>query len=104
MLALFHSIQRGFGAGASGVTENQNFGPPPPMNEVMDASTEASPELLKFIVLSRITLSACAAGYRSLPAFVKSFKRHTAIAPGEYRMLGDRWPRGDLHPSTASSE
>jgi AraC-like DNA-binding protein len=35
-----------------------------------------------------------AAGYKSVPAFVKSFKRHTGMTPGEYRMLGDRWPDG----------
>jgi AraC-like DNA-binding protein len=37
---------------------------------------------------------AAAAGYESLPAFVKSFKRHTGMTPGEYRMAGDKWPRG----------
>jgi len=35
-----------------------------------------------------------AAGYKSLPAFVKSFKRHIGMTPGEYRLLGDRWPDG----------
>ena len=35
-----------------------------------------------------------AAGYESLPAFVKSFKRHTGMTPGEYRMFGDRRPDG----------
>jgi AraC-like DNA-binding protein len=34
------------------------------------------------------------AGYESLPAFVKSFKRHTGMTPGEYRMFGDRRPDG----------
>lgn len=34
------------------------------------------------------------AGYQSLPAFVKSFRRHTGMTPGEYRVLGDRWPKG----------
>ena len=37
---------------------------------------------------------AAAAGYESLPAFVKSFKRHTGMTPGEYRTSGDRWPPG----------
>jgi AraC-like DNA-binding protein len=35
-----------------------------------------------------------AAGYESLPAFVRSFKRHTGMTPGEYRMFGDRWGDG----------
>jgi transcriptional regulator GlxA family with amidase domain len=35
-----------------------------------------------------------AAGYESLPAFVKSFKRHMGVTPGEYRVFGDRWPDG----------
>ena len=35
---------------------------------------------------------AAAAGYGSLPAFVRSFKRHTGMTPGEYRVHSDRWP------------
>ena len=42
----------------------------------------------------KLNAIAAAAGYKSLPAFVKSFKRHTGMTPGQYRMLGDRWPRG----------
>lgn len=37
---------------------------------------------------------AASAGYGSLPAFVRSFKRHTGMTPGEYRLHGDRWPSG----------
>ena len=38
----------------------------------------------------KLTAIAIAAGYRSLPAFVRVFKRHTGMPPGEYRMLGGR--------------
>jgi len=43
---------------------------------------------------SRDKLNAVAAdaGYRSLAAFLKSFKRHMGITPGEYRDRRDGWP------------
>jgi AraC-like DNA-binding protein len=42
----------------------------------------------------QLSVIARAAGYESLPAFVKSFKRHTGMTPGQYRTSGDRWPPG----------
>jgi AraC-like DNA-binding protein len=43
---------------------------------------------------SRDKLNAIAAdaGYRSLAAFLKSFKRLMGITPGEYRDRRDGWP------------
>jgi AraC-like DNA-binding protein len=38
----------------------------------------------------KLSVIATAAGYESLSAFVKSFKRHTGKTPGEYRALGDQ--------------
>jgi AraC-like DNA-binding protein len=42
----------------------------------------------------KLSVIARAAGYESLPAFVKSFRRHTGMTPGAYRTSGDRWPPG----------
>lgn len=46
------------------------------------------------LLSSRDKLSAIAAdaGYRSVPAFLKSFKRHMGMTPGEYRDRRDGWP------------
>jgi len=40
----------------------------------------------------KLSVIARAAGYESLPAFVKSFRRHTGMTPGAYRTSVDRWP------------
>ena len=40
----------------------------------------------------KLSAVAADAGYRSLAAFLKSFKRHMGITPGEYRDRRDGWP------------
>ena len=40
----------------------------------------------------KLSTVAADAGYRSLPAFVRSFKRHMGTTPGEYRDCRDGWP------------
>jgi AraC-like DNA-binding protein len=41
-----------------------------------------------------LSVVARSAGYESVPAFVKAFKRHAGITPCVYRRSGDRWPPG----------
>jgi AraC-like DNA-binding protein len=40
----------------------------------------------------KLSTVAAEAGYRSLAAFLKSFKRHMGTTPGEYRDRRDGWP------------
>ena len=40
----------------------------------------------------KLSSVAADAGYRSLPAFVRSFKRLMGTTPGEYRDCRDAWP------------
>jgi transcriptional regulator GlxA family with amidase domain len=40
----------------------------------------------------KLSTVAADAGYQSLPAFLRSFKRHMAITPGKYRDRRGGWP------------
>ena len=47
----------------------------------------------------KLSTVAAAAGYESQSSFVRAFRRHTGMTPGEYRNSGNAWTRGAVSDS-----